>query len=205
MGRISKTPLSVLAAGVILTLSIVSPALGGPSIGSVAKTAKKALSTGKKALSSARAADRRARTADSRARTAEQSAAGAAGLAGTANAKADQALARPVVTAGGITTVTGSAAIPAGGFEIAIAACPPGQRAISGGGTATSAAGGLWASLASADRAAWFAGGEDLAGGGGTVTAYAYCVPGGQAAAAGHRRLRLRREADRLERRRRSH
>ena len=61
MGRISKTPLAVLAAGAVLTLSIVSPALGGPSIGSVAKTAKKALSTGKKAMSRARAADRRAR------------------------------------------------------------------------------------------------------------------------------------------------
>jgi hypothetical protein len=205
MGRISKTPLAVLAAGAILTLSIVSPALGGPSIGSVAKTAKKALSTGKKALSSARAADRRARNAGSVARGAEQRAAGAAGLAATANGKADQALARPVVTAGGITTVTGSAPIPAGTFEVAVAICPPGQRVISGGGTVITAGGGLWADLASDDRAAWFAGGEDLGGIGGTVTAYAHCVPGGQAAAAGNRRLRLRREADRLERRRRAH
>lgn len=205
MGRISKTPLAVLAAGAVLTLSIVSPALGGPSIGSVAKTAKKALSTGKKAMSRARAADRRARAAGNRASSAEQRAAGAAGLAATANGKADQALARPVVTAGGITEVAGTATIPAGSFEVAVAACPPGQRAISGGGTVLTAGGGLWASEASDDRTAWFAGGEDLGGVGGTVTAYAYCVPGGQAAAAGNRRFRLRREADRLERRRRAH
>jgi hypothetical protein len=65
------------------------------------------------------------------------------------------------------------------------------------------AAGGLWTDRASDDRTARFAGGEDLAGISGTVTAYANCVPGGQAAA-GNRRLRLRREADRLEHRRRN-
>jgi hypothetical protein len=126
-------------------------------------------------------------------------------LAGVANGKADQALARPVVTAGGITTVSGSAAIAPGGFEIAVAACPPGQRAISGGGTVITGAGGLWNDRASDDRTAWFAGSEDLGGIGGTVTAYAYCVPAGQVTTAGSRRARLRREADRLERRRRSH
>ena len=91
---------------------------------------------------------------------------------------------------GQITTVSGSAAIAPNDFNIAAAACPPGQRVISGGATTITGQGGTWTDRASDDRTAWLAGGEDLSGTGGTVTAYAYCVPAGQAVAASRRTYR---------------
>jgi hypothetical protein len=50
---------AVALAAVFLFASLVSPAVGGPSLGSVAKTAKKALRTAKKANSRAKRALRR--------------------------------------------------------------------------------------------------------------------------------------------------
>lgn len=91
---------------------------------------------------------------------------------------------------GQITTASGSAAIAPNDFNIATAACPAGQRVVSGGATTITAAGGTWTDRASDDRTAWFAGGEDLGGVGGTVTAYAYCAPAGQAVAASRRTYR---------------
>jgi hypothetical protein len=161
---------AVLACALLLAVTIVSPAVGGPSIGSVASTAKKALKQGKAAKRTASAARRKANAASAQ--------------AAAANGKADQALARPAVTPGGITTVTNSIAIAPNDFEVIGAVCPPGQRAISGGVTSVSGAGGVWSDHASDDRTAWIGGGEDLAGGGGTLTVYAYCTPAGAASIA---------------------
>src|SRR5690349_21168168 len=55
---------AILVCAVLLTMSIASPAFGGPSIGSVAKTAAKALGTAKKADRNARSALRVARAGD---------------------------------------------------------------------------------------------------------------------------------------------
>ena len=52
--RRKRATVGVALAALVMTISIVSPALGGPSLTTVAKNAKKALSTAKKA-------DRRAR------------------------------------------------------------------------------------------------------------------------------------------------
>jgi Alanine-zipper, major outer membrane lipoprotein len=174
-----RTAIAVCA--VLLAMSLVSPALGGPSIGSVAKQAKKALKAAKKAKRSAASAKRTANSARNTANSARNTANSAQTTATAANSKADQALSRPVVTAGGITTVTSGAEIPAGSFEITAAVCPTGQRAISGGVVSISGQGGVWAHHASEDRTAWIGGGEDLAGTGGNLTVSAYCVPAGQA------------------------
>jgi hypothetical protein len=106
------------------------------------------------------------------------------------------------VNLAGITKVEATEPIPAGGFEVAAAICPSGQRAISGGGTVITASGGLWVSEADDTRTAWLAGGEDLAGGGGDVTAVAYCVPAGAATAASNRRYRIHQQVRRLIRKR---
>jgi hypothetical protein len=191
---------AVLACASLLAVSIVSPAFGGPSIGSVAKTAKKALKTAKKGSRTASAAKRTAATARTTATSARETAASAQSLAGAANGKADQALARPVVTVGGITPVEVAVAIPPGGFETTAAVCPAGQRAISGGVVSVSSQGGVWVDIASGDRAAWIGGGEDLGSSGGTLNVTAYCAPGGQATAASNPRPRIRRELRALER-----
>ncbi len=187
-----KTATTVVVLAALLAAAIASPAVGGPSIGSVAKTAKKALKTGKSASRAARSAKRTANSARSAANSAKA-------LAGSANGKADQALARPVVTVGGITPVESVVSIPASGFETTAAVCPAGQRPISGGVTAVSGAGGVWADRANPERTAWIGGGEDLAGTGGTLTVVAYCAPGGQATAAAVDRAAIRRELVKLE------
>lgn len=55
---------AVLACAMLLATSIVSPAFGGPSVGSIAKTAKKALKIGKSASRAATAAKRTAASAN---------------------------------------------------------------------------------------------------------------------------------------------
>ena len=185
---------AVLACAMLLAVSIVSPAFGGPSIGSVAKVAKKALKTGKSASRAAKAAKRTAQTANRTANSAKTTATAAQSLAGSANGKADQALARPSVNPAGITIVSNSAPIPASSSEVIAAVCPGGQRVISGGVMAVSAAGGVWFDVASDDRTAWIGGGEDLAGSGGTLIVEAYCVPAGAATIAGVNRSKIRRE-----------
>jgi hypothetical protein len=79
-----------LLLAVVLCLSIVSPAVGGPSLGSVAKTAKKALSTAKKA-------NNRALVALDDADAANRNATGARTLATTANNAAADANRGPAV------------------------------------------------------------------------------------------------------------
>jgi hypothetical protein len=158
-----RTTVAIATCSALLVVSLASPAVGGPSISSVAETAKKA-------LKSSTQAKRAAKSAKS--------------TANSANSKASQALARPVVTAGGITTVKAVAAIPAGTFTATSAICPAGQRAISGGASAITGVGVIWTDHASDDRSAWIAGGDDFGGSGGTLTVYAYCAPAGQAATA---------------------
>jgi hypothetical protein len=194
--RLAAVPI----CAVVLCASVVSPAVGGPSITSVANMAKKALRTGKSAKRAANSAKRTANAARTAASSARSTADAAQSLAGTANGKADQALARPVVTPGVITVVSASATIPANDFESVAAVCPSGQRVISGGAFTIAAAGGNWMNVAADDRTAWFAGGEDLGGAGGTVTAEAYCVPTGQAGAAKVNRAAIHGELRRHER-----
>jgi hypothetical protein len=55
--------LAIVLAGVVIAGSVVSPAFGGPSLTSVAKTARKGLSTARKANSRAKRAQRTANTA----------------------------------------------------------------------------------------------------------------------------------------------
>ena len=135
---------AILACAMLLAVSVVSPAFGGPSISSVAKTAKKALNSGKSAKRSAAAAKRTANAAKS--------------AAATANGKADQALARPVFNAGQLAVAEGGrTAAPPGEVSTALAFCPAGQRAVSGGGFFNTGAGdGIIASRANGDRSAWF-------------------------------------------------
>jgi len=169
-----------LAAILVAVLAVAGTVEAAPS----------ALSIAKKALKIGKTANRTAKAANASASSARGRADSAYSLASTANGKADQALARPVVTAGGITPVETTASIPASDVEVVSAACPAGQRVISGGAKTITSAGGTWTDHASADRTAWIAGGEDLGGIGGTITAYAYCVPAGQAAAASRRTYR---------------
>ncbi len=185
---------AVLACAMLLAVSIVSPAFGGPSIASVAKTAKKALKAGKSANRAANAAKQSATTANSTANSAKTTATAAQSLAGSANGKADQALARPSVNPAGITTVTSVAAIDPSGIGATAAVCPAGQRVISGGVTTIAAAGGTWTDRASDDRTGWIGGGEDLGTAGGTVTVFAYCVPAGAATIASNNRAAIRGE-----------
>jgi hypothetical protein len=184
---------AVLACAMLLAVSIVSPAFGGPSIGSIAKTAKKALKTGKSANRTATAANRTANGAKSTANAAHS-------LAGSANGKADQALARPVVTPGGITLAKSAvSSVPPGSVGSAIAFCPAGHRAISGGGFFNTGAGdGILASRANDDRTSWFVLGLSTSSITGTIEAYAYCTPAGTAVTAGNTRARTRAEVARL-------
>jgi hypothetical protein len=173
-----NTTTAIVACAALLVISVVSPAIGGPSIGSVAKTAKKALRTGKQA---------------------KRAASNAVSIATTASGKADQALARPAVTAGGITPVGVATTIPPTGFNAAAAICPGGQRVVSGGVVTNTGGGGTWADLASDDRTAWLGGGEDLSGTGGDLTVIAYCVPAG-AVVASTDRAKIREEVEALKR-----
>lgn len=168
-----RTAVSVIAAcAVLLTVSLVTPALGGPSVGSLAKKAKKALKLGKSAKRTANAAW---------------------SSAASANRKADQALARPVVTPSGIVTVTSPTSfVPPVEVGAAIAFCPGGQRALSGGGSMISGFGdGLAVSKANDARTAWFV----IAVNNSEFTtaelqATAYCAPAGGAVAASQRDVR---------------
>ncbi len=103
---------AVLACAALLAVSIVSPAFGGPSISSVAKTAKKALKTGKAANRSAAAAKRSARTA---------------------NTTANRALSSAGDGAGAVTVVDGPKVTDASSVAGAQASCPAGAQLISGG------------------------------------------------------------------------
>jgi hypothetical protein len=180
------------ACAAFMAMAVVAPALGGPSITAIGKTAKKALSVGRHAQRSAADAQRAADGANARIGPVSSAAA-------AANSKADQALARPVVTLSGLTVVSASAAIPPNDNNSVAAVCPAGQRVISGGAATTSPQGGTWLSIASSDRQAWLAGGEDLSGSGGDVTAEAYCTGTGQAAASKISRVAIQRELHRWE------
>jgi hypothetical protein len=163
----------VAALAAVLCLSIVSPALGGPSIGSVAKTAKKALSTAKKA--------------DSRARNAAGEASDAAGLANQANSTASTALAR------GQITLVKSPQVAFGPTDVvqgATAVCPAGQKVVSGGGLSNSDQ-EIAATEPTSDRSGWIVIGIDLTDNGGEyVQATALCAPSGQAIAASKAAIR---------------
>jgi hypothetical protein len=167
--------IAVLMCTALLAASVVSPALGGPSLGSVAKTAKKALKTANKA--------------NSRALSAQED-------AGDALDRADDAMQR-----GQITVVT-SAPVGYGPTDIvqtAIAYCPAGQRAVGGGG-ANIGDEELAASVATVNRSGWGVIGVDLVDNGGEyVQAQALCAPSGQAVAAN--RSAARAQMSRLARR----
>lgn len=169
--RTAAMALAVCAA--VFAASIATPALGGPSVGSIAKKAKKALKIGKSAQRTARSAASTANAAKS--------------TANAANSKADQALARPVVTASGITPAASPTAfVPPSEVGSAIAFCPSGQRAISGGGAMISGLGdGLAVSMANEARSAWFVVAvNNSASTTAELEATAYCAPAGGAVAA---------------------
>jgi hypothetical protein len=174
--------LAAVCVAVVFTFSIVSPAVGGPSIAKVAKSAKKALSTAKKANSRASKAARAATTAQSTANTAQSTAA-------TAQNTANAAAAR------GQITVVHSARVPYGPttiVESATAFCPAGQRAVGGGGI-NIADQELAASMALSDRSGWAVIGVDLTDSGGEyIEAQALCAPGGVAVAASRSRALAR-------------
>jgi hypothetical protein len=176
-------------AALAFTFSIVSPALGGPSIRSIAKTAKKALST-------ARTANNRALDARDLARGAQDTADRAGRTAGDATNKANAALAR------GHITVVSSAQVPYGPSDLvqsAIATCPAGQQVISGGGV--NIGDQELAATEPVGRDGWGVIGVDLVDDGGEyVQAYALCAPAGVAVAAGTP-AKARRDFGRLARR----
>jgi hypothetical protein len=170
--------LAVTACAVLLVVSIVSPAVGGPSVSKVAKKASKALKLAKSATGKADSAIRNAQSARSAALVAQA-------RADDANRKSDQAMARPVVTVGGITTVKNTAPVAPASTAVISAACPAGQRVISGGVVSDVSVGGTWIDVATEGRTGWIGAAEDLPGGsGGTLTVEAYCAPAGQATAA---------------------
>lgn len=81
----------------------------------------------------------------------------------------------------------------------AIAFCPAGHRAISGGGFFNTGAGdGIIGSRANNDRTAWFVIGRSTSSITGTIEAAAYCAPAGAVVAAGNTRARTRREVARV-------
>lgn len=83
-----------------------------------------------------------------------------------------------------LTTVEGpKSPIPAGKAEVSIAACPSGERVVSGGAIAISAY-GLAISHMSPDHLTWIAIAYE-AGSGGSIQAFAYCAGAGNAVAAG--------------------
>jgi len=74
--------------------------------------------------------------------------------------------------------------IPAGDAGSSVATCPAGSRVVSGGGSAiTGDANGIAASEPSADHLSWFVVGGNTSLSDGTVKAFAYCTPSGQAVA----------------------
>jgi hypothetical protein len=153
MSRLTRARKGAVAAAVLaalLALSIVSPAMGGPSLRSVAKNAKKALSTAKKA--------------NNRAYAAIDDAADARAVAIDAKNTAVAASAR-----GTITQVTSAKTfIGPGGVGSATAYCPAGQRAISGGGAMISGVyDGLAVSGSNSGRSGWFV----VAGNNASITA----------------------------------
>lgn len=78
----------------------------------------------------------------------------------------------------------------------AIAACPAGQRAVSGGYVSISADGEAFFSYDAGTRAGWAVGLDNLDSSvEGDLTAYVYCAPAGVAVAAGDARSRLRARA----------
>jgi hypothetical protein len=96
-----------------------------------------------------------------------------------------------VVTVGGITTVTNTAAVAPASTAVVAAVCPAGQRVISGGVASEVSVGGTWVDVSSENRAGWIGGAEDLPGGsGGTLTVEAHCAPAGQATAASRTAIR---------------
>ena len=182
----SKSRLAaVLSCAALLLLSLASPALGGPSLSSVVKTAKKALSTAKKA--------------DSRARGARSRAESAYGLATQANTNASTAMQR------GQITLVRSPQVPFSSTSVvqsAQAFCPAGQKVISGGGVAI-ADQELAASDTNDSRTGWFVMGiDEVDNGGEYVQATALCAPSGQAVAAsrGKARAEVARRVRELER-----
>jgi len=100
-----------------------------------------------------------------------------------------------------ITEVEGPTnTILSGDAESSVATCPAGSRVVSGGGSAiTGDANGIAASEPSADHLSWFVVGGNTSLSSGTVKAFAYCTPSGQAVASGARgaaHARAQREAD---------
>lgn len=193
--------LLVAGLALVLAVAITSPALGGPSITSIAKTAKKALNTSKKAERGARSASRQARNAQTTADLANNRIGPIGTLANTANTKADQALARPVLNPVQIIEVPGpKATIPVLDVNSSIAFCPAGQRAISGGAEVFT---GFFDSAAiqraTPGRTGWFAiAGNNSDTTTGTVQAFANCAPISGAVAASIPRARVRDEVARL-------
>lgn len=185
-----RTMLAVTACALLLTVSIVSPAIGGPSVSKVAKQAKKALKLSKGATRKASGAARKANGATRNAKAAGNAAGAAQSTANTANSKADQALARPVVTTGGITKATNTVAVAGSSAEVAAAVCPAGQRVISGGVVSDVPVGGTWADVASEDRTGWIGGAENLDTEAGELTVEAYCAPAGRATIASRTAVR---------------
>ena len=153
-GRNGVTAVACLAA--LLALSIVSPAVGGPSLSGVAKTAKKALKTANSAK----------KTANSAKKTAGQ----ALREAAAGDTGAIMFVESPEVT------------VPANEAESAQANCPSGYKVISGGGSAITSD-GIAVSITTSGRAGWgvVTYSSLIAG---TVQAQALCAPTGKAVAA---------------------
>jgi hypothetical protein len=174
MTRTVRTTFAIsVIASMLFAASFAVPAMGGPSLGKVYTTAKKALRTAKQAKRSASTANSRALTAQGRASTAQSRADSAYALAGQANARVQITVVRSAEVTVAPSTAGGAEAI-----------CPSGQRVISGGGAFVSGADAMSITDTTNDRSRWYVIGYNSAPINATVEATALCAPSGQAVAA---------------------
>jgi hypothetical protein len=157
------TTLSIVGLAVVLALSHVVPAIGGPQ----AFNSANPVTLAKKALKKAGKADRRARQAGK---------------------KADQALAglnrkQGFLAANVQTVMSAAVSIAPGAVSIASANCPPGTVVISGGYNMIGPEANVFFDHKSGNG--WAVGGDNTAAmaGSATLTAEAQCAPAGNAVA----------------------
>jgi hypothetical protein len=112
---------------------------------------------------------------------------GPAGPQGIAGPQGPAGPAGPAATVAAVTEIQGPTnTILPGDAESSVAVCPAGSRVISGGGESiTGDANGVAASEPSPDHTSWLVVGGNTSGINGSVQAFAYCGPSGQAVATG--------------------
>ncbi len=112
---------------------------------------------------------------------------GPKGVQGPQGAPGPQGVTGPAgpVTLGNITQVTGSTvSIPSGQIEAAGAACPTGDDVVTGGGVVSTSAGNGLAGSEAAQSDGWVVAAGNTGGSAGSIMAFAYCAPAGDAIAA---------------------